>query len=1264
MQVRRMLAIGPPAYNAAPNAEVAERLRHVAPLLVVRRIAGTGALVAAALALAGLLPLTRPLVLLLLLGGTAFEVERGVVLRAPSVAAIEDRMTLFAYMYVFLALLLLHLTAEVLWVGLLALALTLSGSGTVLGRRSLVTVTAFASLGFIAYFVAGSAGVLTQPVETFDEGRLAVYAQGGWYTLAAIVGAGLLGFPSLSLVSYATTQRLRRTRDDLRTAASHLREAERELSDSHDRLAGWNERLSAEVKQKTAELEAQNRHLGMINAVASALSASSSGSGAQQRVCEIVASALGVRIAQLVIPGEGPLALRAGADLAPAGAATPWLPDAAFRRIVADGAPLFSRDRAFESIAGVARSIGAAGDGVIAIVPVSAAGHALGGLALYGQRMDEWTDLERDALRLIGREIGIAYEHARRHDDALSAAEKEAALADALRLIVAERDTDRSLSRALAAIAGPLRLRFAAVAAAGNRPPQLFEWGERSVSERRAIADFVDAATSRMHDRSGPLVLGAGGETPLSEGMRAARVETLVVVPLMGAGGDGATPPGASTDDWAERSSVVGSVVAGSERGALLQAGDIELIDRLAAAIARRLESDALLRLRERRIRELSALSDVASAMQAAGGEERLYAGFASALAALVPYRRLLFASDDGEDELTEVFRFGPAGSDPAIVALKPAERRYFRVARRSMSVWERAHAQDGAPPFVSADDRFAVTVPLRPKGQLLGVMVVVTDERPTGDIAALISQAAEMLALALDGAVLYRQATERAARIQVMSHLAHIVASVVDLRDAFGAFADEVRWLIPFDEAVMMLVDTEAAVVLPYASYPHQIPVDAPPEALRGSIAEAAIDAAGPTAISRSDARFTSANWGALGDEVQEVATVPVMQDGRCRAIFALARSSGAPYPPGAFTSLEEISDLLAVTIDRLRLYERAEYNARHDLLTGLPNRRFLNERLAELHETLAGGLVAVVMIDMDGLKIVNDTLGHEAGDAAIRLLAREIQAAARAEDFVARVGGDEFVVLMEDCDADPALRMTERLHGVLRAVGPDSLPADTRISVSAGIAVAPDDGRDSERLLQEADRAMYEAKFSGGHRTLLARDRTTGGGGRRAGDRRGGRVMETLIRAVVAGASDAERRALLLASSSALQAAARLALPGDMLPSLRLLVAAESAVRLLEPQASADRDAALLLAAGLRGAVSGRTPEEASILATVARLTVQLAWMRAAAPVGSGFSLDEALQRLDREADGELADGILQAVASGVRVADAQAAETSRVA
>ena len=160
-----------------------------------------------------------------------------------------------------------------------------------------------------------------------------------------------------------------------------------------------------------------------------------------------------------------------------------------------------------------------------------------------------------------------------------------------------------------------------------------------------------------------------------------------------------------------------------------------------------------------------------------------------------------------------------------------------------------------------------------------------------------------------------------------------------------------------------------------------------------------------------------------------------------------------------------------------------RVEYLARHDSLTGLPNRSFfshmLNQQLALARRHQRP--LALLFLDLDRFKLINDTLGHDAGDALLQEVARRLNEAVRESDVVARLAGDEFVVLLpEQCDADSLTLVARRVLATV--AGPyDLLGHQFRITVSAGIARYPDDAKDEESLLKHADVAMYRAKEQG---------------------------------------------------------------------------------------------------------------------------------------------------------------------------------------
>jgi diguanylate cyclase (GGDEF)-like protein/PAS domain S-box-containing protein len=170
--------------------------------------------------------------------------------------------------------------------------------------------------------------------------------------------------------------------------------------------------------------------------------------------------------------------------------------------------------------------------------------------------------------------------------------------------------------------------------------------------------------------------------------------------------------------------------------------------------------------------------------------------------------------------------------------------------------------------------------------------------------------------------------------------------------------------------------------------------------------------------------------------------------------------------------------------------------YMAYHDPLTGLPNRSLFNDRLnmARARAERSGQKIAVMMLDLDKLKRINDTLGHETGDMLLRSVAQRLSGVLRKSDTIARMGGDEFLVIVpEVSSAEDAWVVTRKILDAFAEpfqIGNRELPTSTSI----GFAMYPDDGLDGETLIRHADIAMYEAKIQGGSKCLRYNPKSEG--------------------------------------------------------------------------------------------------------------------------------------------------------------------------
>ena len=213
-------------------------------------------------------------------------------------------------------------------------------------------------------------------------------------------------------------------------------------------------------------------------------------------------------------------------------------------------------------------------------------------------------------------------------------------------------------------------------------------------------------------------------------------------------------------------------------------------------------------------------------------------------------------------------------------------------------------------------------------------------------------------------------------------------------------------------------------------------------------------------------------------GERVVRYETVRMRKDGSMVEVAVAA----SPIRDG-LGELTGVASIARDITDRKRAQELIVFQSFHDHLTGLPNRALLMERLNGClgKARRAGRLLAVLFLDLDLFKTVNDGFGHQAGDAVFQEIARRLLLCVRDDDTVARIGGDEFVVLLpEIAKAEDAMVVARKL---LEAVAQPFTTAGRRVDLttSIGISVYPDDGQDAESLLRSADNAMSRAKSRG---------------------------------------------------------------------------------------------------------------------------------------------------------------------------------------
>ncbi|MET1042830.1 MAG: diguanylate cyclase [Microbacteriaceae bacterium] len=224
----------------------------------------------------------------------------------------------------------------------------------------------------------------------------------------------------------------------------------------------------------------------------------------------------------------------------------------------------------------------------------------------------------------------------------------------------------------------------------------------------------------------------------------------------------------------------------------------------------------------------------------------------------------------------------------------------------------------------------------------------------------------------------------------------------------------------------------------------------------------------------------------------VEALIVVPIIQDGSASGVLYCAFGRPRNLDERIPNLLTALTSQAAPVLHRIRLQRQIEHNALHDSLTGLPNRTMLRRTLersivASQRHTRS---LAVVFLDLDGFKAINDTLGHSAGDSTLRQVSARLAAAARRDEVVGRLGGDEFLLVCDEVDPNSVQQLAGRLRDTIEQPL-DDIPSTLPLSASIGICVFQPSAANVEvtadLLIQLADTAMYESKRLGKARTTV---------------------------------------------------------------------------------------------------------------------------------------------------------------------------------
>lgn len=321
------------------------------------------------------------------------------------------------------------------------------------------------------------------------------------------------------------------------------------------------------------------------------------------------------------------------------------------------------------------------------------------------------------------------------------------------------------------------------------------------------------------------------------------------------------------------------------------------------------------------------------------------------------------------------------------------------------------------------------------------------------------------------------RAAESSESRVRVLQDISIAFGFSVDDSSAAESFATIAREAFSASAVAVMLLDDRGSLELVAGDSP-LVGLVAPIPELRDS------DRVTVVIADDTDGEFTELAAAMREVAVASLSITPLQNEWERLGVLVCFFDDRGAFDEQFFDLQKALGRQAAQTLVRVRLQRRLEQLALHDQLTGLANRPLLQQSLEEAIDAAERGEhpLAVIFLDLDGFKAINDKLGHAAGDAVLREVAMRLRAGVRMEDTVGRIGGDEFVAICSGVDAESAAPIAERVRASIRHPMTD-VPDGLVVSASIGVSLfQPGDARPTvDELLNRADDAMYRAKGSG---------------------------------------------------------------------------------------------------------------------------------------------------------------------------------------
>jgi diguanylate cyclase (GGDEF)-like protein/putative nucleotidyltransferase with HDIG domain len=412
----------------------------------------------------------------------------------------------------------------------------------------------------------------------------------------------------------------------------------------------------------------------------------------------------------------------------------------------------------------------------------------------------------------------------------------------------------------------------------------------------------------------------------------------------------------------------------------------------------------------------------------------------------------------------------------------KPLTRDEVAILPEFRSLWQQEKDE------IRASD-IELFMPLISRGRMIGILGLDRKQygRYTLEDFNLLEEVTSRVAVSMEKEYLRELLREREEELSIINRSSAIITSSLEIQRIYGSFIKELKRAVNVNWAAIVLLEDAEIYFLALSSeigsawqVGERIPAKNTAVEYIATSKTAVIE---PDLSQGSD--FAMRRY-FLEQGIRSVVYLPLIVNKEVIGSLVVASRRPNAYSNKEVKLLEELASLIAMPIENSRLYARAEQMARSDALTGLLNRRSMDELVASEvnRHSRYGGIFSIIILDLDSLKAYNDNYGHPAGDEILKKVGTILKTSIRNIDQAFRYGGDEFALLLPQTDGSDACKIAERVRNRIAMVsGKNVIP----VTASLGIACWPTDGIGAPEVIAAADSALLQAKRNGGNRSQL---------------------------------------------------------------------------------------------------------------------------------------------------------------------------------